>query len=445
MKINELKLTNFRGLLNTTITFKPGFNLIVGVNGSGKSSILEALRTLLSQALPLLAPAPRFSTGFDSDDIMIGRAFTSAQISFLCHDAEPYTYLVHKNEAAQIVNEGGSLRAQTTATPDRHALFRSNKPGSLLKRGPPALRNQQTQPLVLYFSVGRSIATDEVSKIGSKSNPAYFGAFTKDRGLRIQDLVNWWRVKEQIAKEATEGTSAKQLRVVKDALSSLLPHFCNWRLQGGDVWVTKTLVIEIPDAGSTSGGMSTIRESRDLQVTQLSDGERSLIAFVFDIARRLAQLNEGSDNPIVTGQGVVLIDEIDLHLHPAWQRRIVIDLPRVFPGLQFIATTHSPQVVGETPIGHAIVLYEGGRTEILDESLGRDSGWILRHVMDTPERNADFQSGLERIGILIGQGELESAKREVTKLRSKYGDDKELIAATSAIDRWELFGDEEDQ
>ena len=156
-------------------------------------------------------------------------------------------------------------------------------------------------------------------------------------------------------------------------------------------------------------------------------------------------MNESDNDPAANGEGVVLIDEIDLHLHPAWQRRITADLPRVFPKLQFIATTHSPQVIGETDPGRAIVLREGGRVEVLDESLGRDSGWILRHVMDTPERNADLQAGLDEIDALIETGDFASARSSILTLRKQFGDDKELIAAAAAIDRWELLGDEEDQ
>lgn len=445
MRVDELKLTHFRGLLDTEIKFHPGFNLIVGVNGAGKSSVLDALRILLSQVLPMFTPAPRFNLGFDVDDIMIGRASAQAQITFSCHGSELYTYVVHKNREQHLANADGSLRDQTTGTPDKNELFSSQVPGRALSSGPAEFKKRSAQPLVLYFSVGRSRATDEVSKVGRRTNPAYFGALSHDRGLRIQDLVQWWRAKEQIAKEAPEGASARQLNAVRLALQRLLPGFDDWRLDAGELWVTKRVTIEIPDPESSAGKKRQLVESRPLQIWQLFDGERGMIAFVFDLARRLAQLNENDHDPAANGEGVVLIDEIDLHLHPAWQRRIALDLPRVFPKLQFIATTHSPQVIGETDPGRAIVLREGGRVEVLDESLGRDSGWILRHVMDTPERNADLQAGLDEIDALIETEDFVSARGKIVTLRKQFGDDKELIAAAAAIDRWELLGDEEDQ
>ncbi len=444
MRVDELKLTHFRGLLNTEIKFHPGFNLIVGVNGAGKSSVLDALRILLSQVLPMFAPAPRFNQGFDNDDIMIGRASTQAQITFVCHGSEPYTYDVHKNREQNIANVDGGMREQTTATPDKNELTSNKRPGIVLASGPAEFKKRPSQPIVLYFSVRRSHPTDEVSKIGKKTNPGYFAALSDDRGLRIQDVIQWWRVKEQIAKEAPRGASAKQLCAVRRALRRLLPEFKRWRLEANELWVTKRVVIETLDPESRTGGIRRTEERRLLQVRQLSDGERSMIAFVFDLTRRLAQLNENDSNPAANSEGIVLIDEIDLHLHPAWQRRIVSDLTRVFPKLQFIATTHSPQVIGETNPGRAIVLHEGGRSDVLDESLGRDSGWILRHIMGTTERNAALQAGLDEIDRLIDADDFKSARARIEALRARFGDEVELVGAEAAVDRWETLGREED-
>lgn len=78
----------------------------------------------------------------------------------------------------------------------------------------------------------------------------------------------------------------------------------------------------------------------------MSDGEKCTIALFGDLARRMALANPNKDNPL-DGEGIVLIDEIELHLHPLWQRRILNVLKKVFPNIQFIVSTHSPQVLGE--------------------------------------------------------------------------------------------------
>ena len=442
MKIERLTLTNFRGVAHRSLSFHPGFNLIVGVNGVGKTSVLDALRVTLAHIIQMFAKAPRFSVEFEFDDLMRGATEMTAELTFSCHGDGPYIYLVKKSEQTHVNNPMGGLRDQTTETPDRRELRHVDRPEEILASGPKAFKSMDNQPLGLHFSVSRSRATDERSKVGRSTNPGYYGAFHTDRGLRVQDLVDWLRSKEEIAREAPDGNSAQQKTAVLHAITTMLPELSEWHLEDGQLWVTKQVARQRIDESSPTREVRTVNEPMQLQVDELSDGERSLVVLGFDIARRLAQLNPSDPTPTTNGRGVVLIDEIDLHLHPQWQRRIISSLTSAFPQIQFIATTHSPQIIGETPMGQAILLREDGRSEVLDESLGRDSGWILRHVMDTPERNARLQAGLDEIDRLMENDEFGQARERVTALRAEFGDDKELIGANAAIDRWEILGDE---
>lgn len=444
MKIEQLTLTNFRGVSHRSLNFHPDFNLIVGVNGVGKTSILDAMRVMLAHAIQMFAKAPRFNVEFETDDLMHGADEMTVELSFTCHGEGPYTYLVKKSAQSSVPNATGGLREQTTNTPDVRKLTHAARPEVTLSSGPPAFKSRADQPMGLHFSVSRSRATDERSRVGRSSNPGYFGAFSTERGLRVQDLVDWLRGKEEIAREAPQGNSAQQKTAVLQAITTMLPELSDWRLEHGDLWVTKQVARQRIDESSPTREQRVVNEPMQLQVGELSDGERSLVVLGFDIGRRLAQLNPSDPTPTTNGQGVVLIDEIDLHLHPQWQRRIIASLTSAFPRIQFIATTHSPQVIGETPMGQAILLREEGTSEVLDESLGRDSGWILRHVMGTPERNARLQAGLDDIDRLMENGELAQARARVTALRAEFGDDKELIGANAAIDRWEVLGDETD-
>jgi hypothetical protein len=444
MKIERLTLTNFRGVTNRSLTLQPGFNLIVGVNGVGKTSVLDALRVMLAHALQMFAKAPRFNVEFQADDLMRGADEMTAEMTFSCHGEGSYTYLIKKSEAQHINNPTGGLRDQTSGTPDIRKLWHVDRPDVMLAAGPRAFKSLENQPLGVHFSVSRARATDERSKVASSTNPGYVGAFIIDRGLRVQDLVDWLRNKEQIAREAPEGNSARQKAAVLDAITTMVPELTSWRLEDGNLWVTKQVSRQRIDASSAVDIGHVVSEPVRLLVEELSDGERSLVVLGFDIARRLAQLNPNDPMPTTNGIGVVLIDEVDLHLHPQWQRRVIASLTTAFPRVQFIATTHSPQIIGETPVGHAILLREDGTSEVLDESLGRDSGWILRHVMGTTERNARLQAGLDDIDRLMENGKLDQARARVTALRAEFGDDKELIGANAAIDRWEVLGDEMD-
>lgn len=422
MQIEKLQLKNFRGIYQTEITFSPGLNLIVGVNGVGKTAVLDALRFLTSQVMPNLSYAPNYNLGFDDDDIMHNRPALTADFSFNCHDI-PYSYTVHKAREQWVESQKHELRNQVVDTPSKNQLTpKPNKYECLRKR---------VQPICLFFSTRRSHATSGKSKTADGIKAAYFGAMLFDRGLRIQDLVEWWKSKEAIAKEAPKGKSAKQLNIVRKVLSDLLPNFSDWRIDGNDINVNKLVLYEV--LGETR------EESFPLSVFQLSEGERSLIAFAFDLTRRLAQANPEIEDPASEGTGIVLIDEIDLHLHPEWQRLITHDLTRIFPKLQFITTTHSPQVIGETLPENVILLANGGSIIPVTESLGRDSGWILRHLMNTGERTEPMEVGLEEVTKLIAAGDLPTARTKVAELRQKYGPDPDLIAADTTLDRRFLF------
>jgi predicted ATPase len=466
MQIRSVTINSFRGLGQTNLRLQPGFNLLVGINGAGKTSLLEAMRILLAKAVQETTPASAFKdVAISASDITVGRDFTVVEMEFLLHettfqitmseqreqlrdaifgglkdirDVEELPRLRREDRPAQgDVRLEGTLRGQTSERPEIGVRI-SPAPDKQLKTKRPL-------PLVLFLSVRRAIATHRAPKAAPKV-PAYEAAFDAERGLSIAGLAEWWRTREALVADArAQGDKSdrynRQLAAVREALTTLLPEVQEWRVAGRDMRVTrKVMVTKI----NSSGEEELAEEARDIPVGWLSDGERSLAAIGADIAIRLATLNEGSQNPVKDGAGVVLLDEIDLHLHPQWQRRIAADLPAAFPRVQFIATSHSPQVIGETPAGRAILLHEGGRTEVLDESLGRDSGWILRHVMDTPERNAKLQAGLDEIDQLMEGGELDKARSTVTALRAQFGDDKELIGANAAIDRWEVLGDETD-
>jgi predicted ATP-binding protein involved in virulence len=461
MQINYLSLSQFRGIQDASFNFKPGFNLIVGVNGAGKSSVLDALCVVLARALPALTPSGAHSGVATSvADITINKNALSIVAKFTCHATDFALTLTEQASSVQSavdqdrglrdirdVDElptlrrherpehgdprlAGTLRGQTSINPEAQELTPTPDP---------KLKKAENQPLVLFLSVRRSIPNE---KAASRKSSAYQDVFKVERGLEIRTLAQWWKARESLAAEAQNSKSAMQLAAARAALQEMLPNMADWRVEGAQVLVDK--IIEV--SGISSSGTPEVREERrTLPISSLSDGEKSLIAITTDIAQRLAVLNPNENDPVKTGNGVVLLDEIDLHLHPSWQRHIAIHLPKVFPGLQFIATTHSAQVIGETEAGRAILLRVGGRTEVLDESLGRDSGWILRHVMDTPERNVDLQSGLNAIDNLLDGENFMEARNKLATLRVLFGDDKELVAAAAAIDRWELLDNEEDQ
>lgn len=171
---------------------------------------------------------------------------------------------------------------------------------------------------------------------------------------------------------------------------------------------------------------------------ELSDGFHVYLSLVTDLARRAVMLNEqdGGEAPSKI-EGVVLIDEIDLHLHPRWQRVVLDGLRKIFPRLQFIVTTHSPQVLSSAFNRQVRRLVNG---KLQQEGVfveGRDTNAILRDLMNTNDRDADGQAMLRELHDAIDQGKKQEAEALLAKLESKWGTlDPALIRARGLFD-WE--------
>ena len=180
------------------------------------------------------------------------------------------------------------------------------------------------------------------------------------------------------------------------------------------------------------------KENTEVEVDQLSSGEKSVLILVADIARRLCLLNPLNENPL-HGQGIVLIDEIDLHLHPKWQSVIVEKLQNIFPNVQWVMTTHSPFVLQDVSKDSVLIL-ENGQLSRPEATLGQDISTVLNQVMKVKtEANDDT---LQEIFRLVALNEIEQAKEKINHFeKSKLFDGQlpKLEGAKSALKRKELL------
>jgi predicted ATP-binding protein involved in virulence len=170
--------------------------------------------------------------------------------------------------------------------------------------------------------------------------------------------------------------------------------------------------------------------------SNLSDGQRVMLAMVGDIAQKAAKLNPHLGHEVLSRtEGLVLIDELDLHLHPRWQRRVIGDLRKTFPKIQFVCTTHSPQLIGQVQADELILL-DGKQVASVGQTYGMDSNWILRHVMGADDRDPDVSRALDKIFELVDNNEFQRAQIAVDKLIKKIGEHPELVEAQTLIDRY---------
>lgn len=167
-----------------------------------------------------------------------------------------------------------------------------------------------------------------------------------------------------------------------------------------------------------------------LSLQQLSDGERSFIAMLGDLVRRLSLANPELANPL-EGYGIVLIDELELHLHPRWQREVVEKLRGCFPNIQFIATTHSPFVIQSLRPGELITLDPEEFGEYADRSVED----IAEHVMgvEVPQKSERYlemmKAAEEYYRLLRGApDQAQEAEARLAELAVRFSDDPAYLA-----------------
>lgn len=425
MQVTSLRLAHLRGYEQAEFLFQPGMNLLVGVNGVGKSTVLDALRIVLMRSLPRLTNIKMRSENFKVSDIMHERGALTVELQ-LEIAGQLLHHVIHQTRERYISSgQAGTVRDQTYDQEARDELSYRDEQGQFYSIATPSdlpkqPKKAKDQPLAVYFSTRRSLYSEATGSQSGRSGGGPTFAFADSllsRELRIREYTNWWLVQEELG-------PTDRVDALRQAVLLFLDDF------------TDVHVMRDPEV--------TLRlEKRNASLTanQLSDGERGILALVLDLARRLALANPKLNEPLREGQAVVLIDELDLHLHPRWQRTIVQKLIKTFPACQFIATTHSPQIIGEVSPENIILLEPGRKPYRPDQSLGMDSNWILQILMGTEERNEATTQKLDQISDLLEEGAYEQAAELIDALREQIPSDPTLARLQTRLDRLQILGE----
>ena len=444
MKINTLELTNVRGFTHAKLEFQPGFNLIVGINGVGKTTVLESLRIVLSQILPNITVSKNQKDNFDEYDIQIDKSNLVVDSKFTFLD-KTFSAVIPKNKESIKTNESDDFRNNAFKLDDKVTIENYIPAGTVSDEtidftkvdfyqfGKENLKNKN-QPLGIYFSSHRSLMNQEKPTKGQTAGgqaSAYADALNNKRQFTIRLYADWMLAQEALAEE--DLSIERKLSSIKNAIYTFIPEFSDLKV--------------IKDHRGENNTFSVKKGEKEFSIQQLSDGERSIITLVLDIARRLTLANIALENPL-EGEAIVLIDELDLHLHPKWQRTIVSDLVRTFPNCQFIATTHSPQIIGEVKAEAITIIDRNQEAEVYKPNVayGLDAQRVIEELLEAPIRNIETQQKLEEINDSVDKEQYEEAKSKIEELKSTLGEhDPELIRINSMIQFLEEdFDDEED-
>ncbi|WCM53201.1 AAA family ATPase [Pseudomonas sp. WJP1] len=452
MEITRLKLTDVGRFTDLEVPLAPTPNhpsnvtVLVGNNGAGKTTLLKSLAISLSWLVARIRTEKGSGNHLTEDDVRNGAAAALILIGVvdesLARSNQPDT------ESESVLFTWGIARGRQ----GRKAHIHSSLGG--VSRLADHYRNQLTAddkaslPLIAYYPVERSVLEIPL-KIRTKHSFDQLDGYDNalNRGVDFRRFFEWFREREDSENETGVSDSAlaeisdkfgknsdiwktlsqlkassrdRQLTAVRSAIATFMPGFSNLRVQR-----KPRLHMAIDKDGVT------------LNVSQLSQGEKSMMALVGDIARRLAMMNQSLDNPL-EGDGIVLIDEVDLHLHPKWQRSLIRQLSETFPNCQFVLTTHSPLVISDAKDVLCYVLDDGELREH-NGLYGLDANQVLLEVMDTDVRNSEVQKRLNQLLKHLQDGDLENAKGLFAALANELPEGHlELAKAALLIRKLEL-------
>ncbi len=282
-------------------------------------------------------------------------------------------------------------------------------------------------PVLAYYGAGRAWLPTNRRTAGpvSQRKRQQFDAYYNCLDTRIRDRdLNEWFLYEAAANGQSEGRPG--YRAVKQAVLDCIPEADGLRYDSD----LKDIVLSI--------------QGMEQPYYNLSAGQRMMLAMVADIAIKAVTLNSyllgseksGVRDPMLLLRqtpGIVLIDELDVHLHPKWQRRAATDLKRTFSGIQFVCTSHSPQVIGEV-LPEEIRLLEDDTVCRPSRSHGVDSSRILEEVMGASSRNQAVKIVLERLSESIDREDFPQARDLLQQLEKQLGpDDPEVTRARTLM------------
>ncbi len=429
MRLRSAKIENFRAIRSLTVPLDHGLTVLHGNNANGKTSLLTAIAVGLGVIPTLLGRQGGIS--FKTTDHRKGNQEARIRLEVL-NEPEGLWW-----ERLQAGRGGVSLKSNT-----RNVLSGTNGLRDYLKSLTEATEANQnpTIPVFAFYDTDRAVFDVPERKRNFQREFSRFDAYIDAlaRKTSFKALVAWFyaqenaELRQQRQKNSFE-YRAPALEAVRRAITKVMPEVSEPHIEHPARFVVRYR----PKDG----------QSEKLYLEQLSGGYRIVLALVADLALRMSLANPHLDDPL-DSEAVVLIDEVELHLHPDWQQRVLGDLRRTFPNAQFIVSTHSPQVLTTIEPRHIIHLQATSEGVIAEQetgpTFGAKSGDVLEAVMHVDQRPTnEFTEALAEYRSLIAANHADgqTARALRARLETLSSDDPALAAADVEIARRRVMQD----
>jgi predicted ATP-binding protein involved in virulence len=415
IKLKNLRLIDFRKFKDLKVFdgFDENLTVIIGNNGSGKTSILEAISKSLSWIVNSILKEDRQGSPITYPDIRNDSEHSADLIAdFSIGDGTLFSLRLSRAKQAE-AKKRDSVVSDVKNIANVYREVHS--------------RIEINLPLFACYLIERSYPLKVASQSYEKKKIHKLDAYKNclDGSGKFEFFVDWFIAESKKSKSDSSANNEHELgqlnlkikslenalsdisnNIVKDEIidtvNRLKNRFHSLKKLGNDTHnqtnhiqtVVEAICKAIPSIEDiwldNSDGLDEIKVNTYgsvVNLNQLSDGQRILLTLVADIARRLVLLNPLNQNPL-TGHGIILIDELELHLHPSWQQKIVCSLRLLFPNIQFIIATHSPLILS-TVNKKSIRVFASdndGQDYLAApdfQSSGSDTNDILEQVMDT--------------------------------------------------------------
>lgn len=427
MKIKNIKLKNFRCFEELDIDLNERCNVIVGVNGAGKSTILDALAISIGTYFAKIPTA--YSLPIQKEDILRKSFLTGSIIS------TEYQFPVVISTKGIVCGDHIEWEREINGLKNKTTVKNAS---SLIKIGHIQQQNIQNGnidtilPIIAYYGTGRLYKkkNNRITKLGIKKSSRLDGyTDALSSGTNEKQLLRWFEDMTLI--KIQEDREIPELKTVKTAIENCF--------EIGNKDVSDVSINYSVKSKDIEVSYRKNNEIEKLPLHMFSDGIRITLTMVADIATRMAKLNPQLLDNVLETPGVILIDEIDMHLHPSWQSRIITSLLETFTNIQIITTTHSPIVISNIESEYLRILKNN---EIMNPSTNynRELDDIVNNIMETDYRPEEVRNLINQINQNIDNEELEEAKELLDNLKDILGEtDSEVISARNSIELEEFF------